>query len=138
MKRRFKILLILSSAICLAGCGIYTFSGTSIQPDVESITVVNIENRAMQVNPTLANDLTIALQDSASPGTAAHQAPLSTGFSRQEHWSGLAFPSPGAPLLSDPSESVSFLPQSFPSYRKTCECNSVAFGVWLLSLLICI
>ena len=26
--------------------------------------------------------------------TAAHQAPLSLGFSRQEHWSGLPFPSP--------------------------------------------
>ena len=26
--------------------------------------------------------------------TAAHQAPLSTGFSRQEYWSGLPFPSP--------------------------------------------
>ena len=26
--------------------------------------------------------------------TAAHQAPLPTGFSRQEHWSGLPFPSP--------------------------------------------
>ena len=25
----------------------------------------------------------------------AYQAPLSTGFSRQEHWSGLPFPSPG-------------------------------------------
>ena len=25
---------------------------------------------------------------------AAHQAPLSTGFSRQEYWSGLPFPSP--------------------------------------------
>ena len=25
---------------------------------------------------------------------AAHQAPLSMGFSRQEHWSGLPFPSP--------------------------------------------
>ena len=25
----------------------------------------------------------------------AHQAPLSLGFSRQEHWSGLPFPSPG-------------------------------------------
>ena len=24
-----------------------------------------------------------------------HQAPLSTGFSRQEYWSGLPFPSPG-------------------------------------------
>ena len=26
--------------------------------------------------------------------TAAHQAPLSLGFSKQEHWSGLPFPSP--------------------------------------------
>ena len=26
--------------------------------------------------------------------TAAHQAPLSTGFSKQEYWSGLPFPSP--------------------------------------------
>ena len=30
----------------------------------------------------------------ATPGTAAHQAPPSLGFSRQEHWSGLPFPSP--------------------------------------------
>ena len=30
----------------------------------------------------------------ATPKTAAHQAPLSLGFSRQEHWSGLPFPSP--------------------------------------------
>ena len=30
----------------------------------------------------------------AIPQMAAHQAPLSLGFSRQEHWSGLPFPSP--------------------------------------------
>ena len=30
----------------------------------------------------------------ATPYTAAHQAPSSLGFSRQEHWSGLPFPSP--------------------------------------------
>ena len=29
-----------------------------------------------------------------TPEMAAHQAPLSLGFSRQEHWSGLPFPSP--------------------------------------------
>ena len=29
-----------------------------------------------------------------TPETAAHQAPASLGFSRQEHWSGLSFPSP--------------------------------------------
>ena len=32
--------------------------------------------------------------------TVAHQAPLSMGFSRQEYWSGLPFPSPGD--LPDP------------------------------------
>ena len=31
----------------------------------------------------------------ASPRTVAHQAPLSMGFSRQEYWTGLPFPSPG-------------------------------------------
>ena len=32
---------------------------------------------------------------SATPRTVAYQAPPSRGFSRQEYWSGLAFPSPG-------------------------------------------
>ena len=31
----------------------------------------------------------------ATPQTAAYQAPLSLGFSRQEYWSGLVFPSQG-------------------------------------------
>ena len=31
---------------------------------------------------------------SATPWTMARQAPLSMGFSRQKHWSGLPFPSP--------------------------------------------
>ena len=31
----------------------------------------------------------------ATTWTAAHQAPPSMGFSRQEYWSGLPFPSPG-------------------------------------------
>ena len=35
-----------------------------------------------------------------TPWTVAYQAPLSLGFSRQEYWSGLPFPSPGD--LPDP------------------------------------
>ena len=35
------------------------------------------------------------MSDSVIPRTVAHQAPLSMEFSRQEHWSGLPFPSPG-------------------------------------------
>ena len=33
--------------------------------------------------------------------TVARQAPLSMGFSRQEYWSGLPFPSPVDHILSD-------------------------------------
>ena len=48
----------------------------------------------------------------ATPQMAAHKAPLSLGFSRQEHWSGLPFPSPmresevaqSCPTLSDPMD----------------------------------
>ena len=36
----------------------------------------------------------------ATPWTVAHQSPLSMGFSRQEYWNGLPFPSPGD--LPDP------------------------------------
>ena len=31
----------------------------------------------------------------AAPWTVTHQAPLYVGFSKQEHWSGLPFPTPG-------------------------------------------
>ena len=40
------------------------------------------------------------VSDSATPRTAAYQAPPSMGFSRQEYWSGLPLPSPLRLLLS--------------------------------------
>ena len=40
------------------------------------------------------------VSDSVTPWTMALQAPLSVGFSKQEHWSGLPFPPPGD--LPDP------------------------------------
>ena len=35
-----------------------------------------------------------------TPWTVVCQAPLSMGFSRQEYWSGLPYPSPGEYLIS--------------------------------------
>ena len=52
------------------------------------------------INPLLLLLLLLLLSRSshvrlcATPQMAAHQAPPSLGFSRQEHWSGLPFPSP--------------------------------------------
>ena len=42
--------------------------------------------------PLHAKSLQLCL--TATPGTPALQAPLSLGFSRQEHWCGLPCPSP--------------------------------------------
>ena len=48
--------------------------------------------------------LSLILRD---PVDIAHQAPLSLGSSRQEHWSGWPFPSPG--ILPDPGIELSSL-----------------------------
>ena len=54
----------------------------------------------------------------ATPWMAAHQAPLSLGFSRQEHWSGLPFPSP-----MHESESESEAAQSCPTLCDPMDCS---------------
>ncbi|MEF9931197.1 MAG: LPS assembly lipoprotein LptE [Bacteroidales bacterium] len=58
-----KIILLLILLPLLSGCGIYSFSGTSIAPDVKSISIYTIENKAQKINPSLSNTLTLALQD---------------------------------------------------------------------------
>ena len=67
-----------------------------------------------------------------TPWTVAHQAPLSVGFSRQEYWSGLPFPSlgdlpdpgiePGSPALQ-----ADYLPSEPPG-------KPLQLGVLLLLL----
>ena len=60
--RLARIFLLLSAALVLGGCGIYSFSGTSIDNDVETITIGFFEYKAQTVNPSLSNDLTEALR----------------------------------------------------------------------------
>jgi len=60
----------------------------------------------------------------ATPGTVAHQAPLSMGFPRQEYWSGLPFPSPGnLPDLriepESPALQADSLLSEFPSFTSS-------------------
>ncbi|NLZ20162.1 MAG: LptE family protein [Bacteroidales bacterium] len=62
MTRPARILTILLSALILSACGIYSFSGTSIQNDVNTINIDYFEYKAQRVNPSLSNDLTEALR----------------------------------------------------------------------------
>ena len=58
-----KLLIIMAAVLCLAGCRItYSFSGTSIDPDVHTICIPTFEYKAMRVNPSLANDLSEQLR----------------------------------------------------------------------------
>ena len=51
------------TAMIVHSCGIYSFSGTSIQPDVMTCTINYFEYKALRVNPSLSNELTEALKD---------------------------------------------------------------------------
>lgn len=62
IRRPARILPILAASLILSACGIYSFSGTSIQNDVETINIDYFEYRAEKVNPTLSDDLTEALR----------------------------------------------------------------------------
>lgn len=57
------VLVLLAAMPLLQSCGIYSFSGTSIQPDVYTVTINYFEYKALRVNPTLSNDMTEALKD---------------------------------------------------------------------------
>ena len=73
----------------------------------------------------------------ATPWTIAHLAPLSMGFSRQEHWSGLPFPSPWD--LPDPGikpESPALQADSLPFEPPGKPCNLLDFSGSLVPLFI--
>ena len=87
----------------------------------------------------------------ATPETEAHQAPPSLGFSRQEHWSGLPFPSPmhksekwkwSCSVVSDPQRlhglqpSRLLRPWDFPgkSTGVGCHCPHLLFKAVLSNL----
>lgn len=63
MRRYLHILCCFSLLLTVSGCGIYSFSGTSIQPDVKTICIEPVENKALKTNPLLANQLTESLND---------------------------------------------------------------------------
>lgn len=57
------VLALAVTAFIVHSCGIYSFTGTSIQPDVKTVTVNYFEYQALKVNPSLSNQITEALQE---------------------------------------------------------------------------
>ena len=68
-----------------------------------------------------------------TPWTAAHQAPPSMGFSRQEYWSGVSLPSPRAepswPAPSSDPDDLSFNWHGCPPRRLSWACWLITHGL---------
>lgn len=64
------------TAMLAGSCGIYSFSGTSIQPDVRTITINYFEYTAEKVNPSLSNQLTEELRTQFRKMTRLEQVDL--------------------------------------------------------------
>lgn len=69
MKGFFRYMAIaialITAAMIVRSCGFvrYSFSGTSIQSDVKTVTINYFEYKALRVNPSLSSDLTEAMKD---------------------------------------------------------------------------
>ena len=64
------------TAFLVQSCGIYSFTGTSIQPDVRTITINYFEYKALKVNPSLSNQVTEALKDKFTKLTKLEQVDM--------------------------------------------------------------
>ena len=64
------------TAFMVQSCGIYSFTGTSIQPDVKTVTINNFEYKAPKVNPSLSNMMTEALQEKFTRLTKLEQVDI--------------------------------------------------------------
>lgn len=71
-----RLLYILILGLCVTSCGIYSFSGTSIQPDVNTIAINYFEYKAQTVNPNLSNDITEAIRQRFRQMTRLEQVEL--------------------------------------------------------------
>ena len=71
-----KILALAFATLMAVSCGIYSFTGTSIDPDVNTITINYFEYNALKVNPSLSNDLTEALKNQFKKMTKLEQVDM--------------------------------------------------------------
>ncbi|MBL7924191.1 MAG: hypothetical protein JNL88_08335 [Bacteroidia bacterium] len=66
--------LFLLSLILAQGCGVYSFSGASISPEVKTFSVQYFPNRAQLVQPTLSQAFTERLKERFVAQTSLRQA----------------------------------------------------------------
>ena len=67
------LMMMAVSIVSAVSCGIYSFTGTSIQPDIKTVTIDYFEYKALRVNPSLSNDLTEKMKENFRKMTRLEQ-----------------------------------------------------------------
>ncbi|MDL2227563.1 LPS assembly lipoprotein LptE [Odoribacter sp. OttesenSCG-928-L07] len=62
-KKIYIFIAIISLIFSLSACGIYSFTGASIDPNVKTVSIDYFQNQATLVNPSLSQTITEALKD---------------------------------------------------------------------------
>ena len=89
-------------------------------------TYACVHAKLLQFCPTLCD-----------PRDCSPQAPLSMGFSRQEHWSGVPFPSPGD-LLDPGIKPTSPALHGWASGKPLTYASSQVFHLWCVCVCVCV
>lgn len=63
MRKLVASLLLLTSCLAITGCGVYSFTGASISPDIKTISIASFPNQASLVQPSLSQVFTEKLKD---------------------------------------------------------------------------
>lgn len=63
MIKKIKFFLFSITLLLINGCGVYSFTGASISPDIKTISIQQFPNLAMLVQPTLSQSFTMTLRD---------------------------------------------------------------------------
>ena len=62
-RKTYFFALIIGMIFICSSCGIYSFTGASIEPEIKTVSVDYFQNQATLVNPMLSQTITEALKD---------------------------------------------------------------------------
>ncbi len=61
--KKFNYIILFLLVFATQSCGIYSFTGTNLHPDVKTVQIDYFPNNAILVEPSLSQDFTIKFQD---------------------------------------------------------------------------
>ncbi len=76
IRQALALVVVLLSMPIFHSCGIYSFSGTSIQPGIRTVSIELFEYKALRVNPTLASEMTEGIKDKFRKMTKLEQVDM--------------------------------------------------------------